>query len=1114
MNKTIVIGVGGTGLDAIRALRKMIVENHGSLDTKEKENLGFLYIDTDPGSVAVNKDNRVNWEVLGQSIALQPSEYRILQVPDIGSVIEDIDSYPQIKSWLPLNDLDSINKSAKDTPGASQIRALGRFIFTMKAGEVESALVAIDKKLPASLGGGKKPQVHIICSLSGGTGSGMFLDLTYRIREWLNNYDIYGYLVLPELNTLRGERYLVNAYAALMELNYFSNAGRVVNYNGNSKKIEFQLPGKLKGDKNCPFDTCYIVGTRNGAEVEIDLSAVPTMIAHRIYLAFDSLCVSEIEKVINNSKFTRTESLQDKYNGNWHSRNYLTFGLSSIQYPTDLFLEIFSFKLSKALIDTWRKSKNYPGDINSRVQGGLPLLKLTNDFLLGDKDVFGDKHFDGFEIEVDGIINSLKLKYPEKNIAPYLNDQMSQKESAFRGIGIKDYYKNKRNDLNGALREVGKLLRQKISADLVNPELGYDYCEKILEEMTRVFNEKHKVFIDTLNGLPVKEKNSRASLNGFLNEITKIENQTFPIGKDKKIKDCINKISEAMKANLSAKIGLKAYEFGIAFVSHLLEDIETQKENLKNWKNSVEKMRNELEREITGRINSVLKKIESIKEFNGSLLFSEKKIEDVYKQLDIESALRFMENEALKGIEDGVINLPYSNVEVESFYKIGLEWLQDKSVFRLSETNVVEKLRDDYPDESDRLNLLSQNYRKSIPFITIDESQTTKGFDRAYSIYDETLTGRVVGMLHDNEGKSEAIKKEIDEIKRIMSSNCTPVRTSDKHQIIFLQEYSGFPLRIISDLKKLQEKYQEYFKLSDKPLPVHISKTFDPPLMDLFLTTMEQIREVQKTEENFVLARSVGKLKIEENKIQGKPEVRYRYIEVGTGIEKYDVLGTTWDDAFVNFMKDESERKISRDRLDKEVNVLLRDAQTKDGRDKLWYCLENIMKEIRGKYKEEDSVFQKYNEIRSRIVKKLELYDELNPPVEKNDHVLPPEHTNTPNAKPESDDDTKFFKLVRTTLRTSKDGTLSPIMQNMINSSQIRFKINDIRAEEIIKEIRIELFGSPNLKVYEEMFKAFFEDGEIDEDERAILIENQIDLELSDEQVNSIEASIISMRRS
>jgi hypothetical protein len=1118
MNKTIVIGVGGTGLDAIRSLRKLIVENYGSLEAETVRNLGILYLDTDPSEIVINKDNKAKWEVLGKSIALSPAEYKIMSAPDIASVVKDIDSYPHIKEWLPLDDLDSINKSAKDTPGASQIRPLGRFIFAMSMGEIEAAFKAVLNKVPQAAGGGDT-HVYIINSLSGGTGGGMFLDLAYMIQEWTaGNCKTFGFLVFPELTTSRGIRYTVNAYASLLELNYFSNSNSVVKSAGREKIIEFKSPGKSSGFKSSPFDCCYIVGPRNNAGVELDLSALPGMIAHRIFLNFDSSFSAASDRLLNNGKMERANILPDPYNGNLHSRNFYTFGLSSIQYPIDQFIEVFSFKLAKTLIDEWQRPKDFPGDINARVQGNLPLLKLTDEYLLGDKDFFGSKHFDNFEVEVEGIVNNLRQTHPQKNIAPYLAKQLEIRENEFRGVGTAKFYQNKRDDLNGALREAQKLVKQKISADLINPEFGYDFCEKSLDEMIRMFKEKHKVFVDRFNSFPAKEKNSRGALAGFLNELTKNEDKL--LFKDKALKDSMGKIADSMKVNLSAKVGLRAYELGIAFVSKLIEDLETQKENLKSWRDALEKIKNEIEVEINKRLTTIEKKIENVKEFNGSLLFSESKIDEGYRGLDIKSALSYIESEMLKGLEGGVLDLPYTNCDVDALYKIALMWLQEISVFRISDTNVTDKLIEDYPDETQRRDLIRQNFNKCYPFLTVDQAEVAKGFgEDRYSITSGTTNTRLVGILNPDKEKSTAATKVVEDVRKA-TADVTIEAISDRHQILFLQEYTAFPLRIIRDLKTLKEQYDQYFKNS-KPLPLHIAKSYDPPLMDLFLTTAEHMRDIQKAEANFLLGRAVGKLKLEENVMQGKQEVRYRFIELGT--EKFVVFGNSWESAFDNFLKDDSDMKKMREKLDKDLNVFVKDYQTKVKRDELWFTIDDMMRGIRDglDYHEDNPLYKKYNEVRSRVVKNLDLYDEGNPPNEKSRRKHAGGETRATittvsgdGAKPTISDEGKFIQMVRTTMRNSKDGSLSPVMQNMLKTNQKKYGVTDAKAEQIIEEIRNELFGSQSVKEYKELFEAFYEDGEINEDERAVLIERQIELELSDEQVKTIESDIMTRRSS
>jgi hypothetical protein len=126
MAKKIVIGVGGTGLEVLRCLRRRIIEDYPDRGFAQFPRLGFLYIDTDPGAVEISDDNRKRWEVMGRSIELTPTEYIIIQAPAIGRILENLPSYPQVRDWLPILQLKGMDTVAKDTPGAQQIRALGR----------------------------------------------------------------------------------------------------------------------------------------------------------------------------------------------------------------------------------------------------------------------------------------------------------------------------------------------------------------------------------------------------------------------------------------------------------------------------------------------------------------------------------------------------------------------------------------------------------------------------------------------------------------------------------------------------------------------------------------------------------------------------------------------------------------------------------------------------------------------------------------------------------------------------------------------------------------------------------------------------------------------------
>jgi hypothetical protein len=1097
MDKTIVIGLGGTGLDAIRSLRRRVVETHGSLAALP--HLGFLYIDTDPKEVIITEDNRKRWEVLGVSIALSDSEYRIIDAPEIGPIINNISSFPHIQEWFPVEELRSIDQSAKDTPGARQIRPLGRFAFTLKTDVTEEAFKKIYNRLPQAPGGGKT-QIYFVCSLSGGTGSGMFLDLAYRIKEWTaSNCETLAFLVFPELTTSRGTRYLVNAYAVLLELNYF-NVSKVI-YRGEERAIGFKLPRRERPVQGGPFDYCYIVSPRNEAGVEIALETLPEMIAHRIYLNFDSSFADDAQSLLNNGSFERTVQLTDSFNGNKHSQNFFTFGLSSIQYPIEQITEIFAYQIGADLIAGWLKRREVPGNVSERVQSFLPELRLTDDYLLGNKDFFGAREdFDSYDREVEDFVNQLKRSIPDKNIVALITDKQRQYLEQFRSVGVLKFYQDRRDDLAGAVQEVVRLIRCRIAGILTDSELGREFAEKAIDELIRILTLKHKSFVDIVNGLPAKETGSRRSLAAFCNELT--QNESKLLFREKALKETLTKIGDAMRLNLSATIGIRAYEFGRAFLNRLLEELQAIRENLVDWKNAVEKLRDELAEEILRRKSHLMEKMANVKEFNGAILFNDERTSTLYTAFDIASAIRHVEAKLLRQVEYGALSVPFSNDDViEEIYRAALDWLTNVSQVRVTDKNVADKLFEDYQDTAGRRNGLTENHRKSMPFLVFDEIEKHIGAGQegvAYT-YSPTTSAKIVGMLDDDGGslkKVSELKKDIEAATGLEKGAIKKI--SDTHQILFLHEVTGFPLRLIKDLKALKERYVEYTR-SKQAIPLHIQRQFDPPLMDLFLTSAEEIRMFEEAEENFLLGWVEGKIRIEMNRREMREEVRYRYMEAGS--ETFVKLGDDREGALEFCLRDSDEGRKVRKQLFDDIKRHLKVFDTQPKKKELSIRLSRYLDGLKENIElgEENPIYQRYDQIRKRIMIK---------------HALPYEaaHKAEPTEAIDKQVEERFLTLVRTALRNGK-GQLTPAMLNMVRASQKRFGLDDFQAQRLIKMAEAELSEPEACVEYREMFEAFYEDGEITDDERALLVERQVELGLTDEQVRQIETTAMAKRK-
>ncbi|MFM7441755.1 MAG: tubulin-like doman-containing protein, partial [Snowella sp.] len=181
MQKTLIIGIGGTGLTTIREIRRLIAERYEQgLRAPEVASTKFLYIDTDEGDVKSH-----TWSVLGESIELADGEKIIINGNDLKPYIDTPDHYPDISPWLPRIS-DYIGEPGD---GAKGIRPYGRLIYeyTENKQAIKQKIVDCYTTLNESFRQITDWRFYLVCGLSGGTGSGMFLPLSFNLLDW----DIY-----------------------------------------------------------------------------------------------------------------------------------------------------------------------------------------------------------------------------------------------------------------------------------------------------------------------------------------------------------------------------------------------------------------------------------------------------------------------------------------------------------------------------------------------------------------------------------------------------------------------------------------------------------------------------------------------------------------------------------------------------------------------------------------------------------------------------------------------------------------------------------------------------------------------------------------------------------
>lgn len=1086
MAKKLVIGVGGTGLDVLRCLRRRIIQDHPEKGLAQFPRLGFLYIDTDPNAVVISDDNRKRWEVMGKSMELSPNEYIVIQAPAIGTVLENLPDYPQLRDWLPTEQLNGLSTSAKEKEGAQQIRALGRMIFTLRSDDVRRRVASSLDLLPDDPVHGET-EIYLACSLSGGTGGGMFLDIAYSLRRWTNDRaKIIGCLVMPDLNQEagRGPRYVANAYGALMDLNYFSLDKRIVN--GRAQPIVFTLPaeGTQIVEKN-PFDVCYLLGPRNQAGVQLSLSSVPDMISHRLYLGLDSAIESDVASMMNNGAMQRGKVLSDPVNGNLFSQAFSTFGLSTIQYPTEEIVEIVSNRLAHALVLSWSEAPPVD-DVADRVKQRLPDLGLIDDVFLGNRDVFqGANDHPAIPNDVERQLNALLAKLPGDNRAQELSRINSNFLDEFRG-GLRQFYRGREENIDGAVQVLVRKVRAFATDAIVDMDLGLPFSRAAVEELIRLLEFKQQELTNRRGVLAPKVKNSRTAVEASIGQVTIAENVI--LRKESKVKEALTKVKANMTFSLVSQVEEQALEYGSKLVGKLVQGLTALRTEIGEWASAMSNVRTQLAREVSRRAESLEALQNSSSQFNGAILFKSENVDAVYGSLDTREALQYMRDQIARRGE--VLKLGQSVEEAaQLLFRMASDWLIRVSSVRLAMKNVADQLVEDFPGEEsvERRQVIANTYRRSAVFLEFDqnEAERLKGIEgHAYEFLPTTATER--SALMDDDGKRfrnvGVVRKDI--IKATPLRDDAVKTISDTHQIIFISERTGFPLRVVRDVHTLREAYRAHAG-QKSGLPLHIQRDYNPPLGDLLLVSQSEVERQRRAEADFLTGWTLGWIRPEINRIENRDEVRYRFTD--RGAEQYETVGVDREAALAYFTGESTDTASSRRRLTEAADRHAEGLTTYAARAEFAKMLATVLDQFKADipYGEESKLYQRYNGIRQYIVELRRLPEDVDTTGSARASTVAPSpggrtgSAPTPAAGPEAD----FARYVGLMARQFK-GQLGEHTRQALRSRQQILNISDERAEAIVAQVLAEFAPQPSpLSQYRQSVELFMSPtGELSEE--------------------------------
>ena len=370
------VGLGGMGSKTINEIKKIYAKEFEGSNRVE-----FLAVDT-----AEQDLNEITVGAEGGYVKTD-EQFKIFD----NNAIHLLENPPEeVKAWL-----GDLQPRPIDNTGAQTTRQIGRIMLcgTQKYMDLRTA---ISDKISALRGVDTDvthpTHVVLVAGISGGTGSGTFIDVAYMIRDILAYYDnlmiptkLWGCFYTPDVqktvpviagDPVKWTNLRRNGYAALKELDYFmTNGSHVV---GAPVVYTLRAPGGIIVNSSKPiFDEgCAFIVSPNTMNTEV-MDIVAATARSLIYMHQDvSNVAGTMQSILSSysntpgnvptwlglhvgvpSDVTKTPDAAGIDNTNYPAfmnYKYSSFGYNSVYFPRDEMMAYCANMVLTKVVDQWK----------------------------------------------------------------------------------------------------------------------------------------------------------------------------------------------------------------------------------------------------------------------------------------------------------------------------------------------------------------------------------------------------------------------------------------------------------------------------------------------------------------------------------------------------------------------------------------------------------------------------------------------------------------------------------------------------------------------------------------------------------------------------------------
>jgi hypothetical protein len=764
LKRSLFIGLGGTGASALLQTKKRFLDTYGEVPPM----IGFLSIDTDfnTQTKSIERDSILTdaHKDLNPDVKFDQSELLYTNVKGA------TDAYSRQKEslfdWMPEKNEHVLRNMAN---GAGQVRSNGRFALHFNYNQIIQSVQAktndlLNINIPNNSKfkpKGSDIEINYVFSVSGGTGSGTFIDIAYLVKEALGNTNgitSIAFIVLPDIfNIMQTGPSMMNvrpnSYGALKDLDFLMR--KDVHRLGLSLKYQ----DKVIDIKTNPYDVVFTVNNKNKTGHTLsDMSDISEQIGLAMFVGSSELS-SNINSAYDNVMSVLSGGVLDIGNKRAWAGG---MGVSELFYDGNMLGNIYA---RRAIVSM----------INNLLTASNESQRFANQFI--DSPEISIRENDGN----DYLIDSLLSKQPKTQF-PYLDtsEDVKNRIESFLNNVKQSSEKEIEDNYNAKIKKVSKGLKNKIN-EIVNTDSGVANAKEFLIDLDQQLNMFNAEMESEEDDFKSKLKNLELQMEEDINYLN--TNKGWGnIFKSAEIKSTRENLSDNVNRRGEYSNEILRRQFAQKFLNQFASNVQSYLENIQILMQRLSQVKAESTSKANEHHNNVQERVKTF-------------VIDLHKT-DLDKVYASDSDYIIKDFVDS-LNLSNS---IYDFHSIGESVIED--YFWKYTRNLKKSLGFVNKNIDDVIRELPNDKKDALAQQLIDKSQALWQEDpKGYKVGSNIHNDFVIGISSENSPFKDSFSTLIN------AQNISFVNTGVKNKIVCYRMEVAVPIFGVNDVEGYEKDY-------------------------------------------------------------------------------------------------------------------------------------------------------------------------------------------------------------------------------------------------------------------------------------------------------------------